>query len=543
MMRRLLDRLGVVLFGRFAASRLRFGWFAPVAVWLFLGCGFVVAAPQEAAAQGRRLALAGPAGISTERPLCESILRSLNAESRHQAPDGRRADPRFVAWELLAIQTIPPGQIYQYSTDFHLIETARVDILNNGVTRNMYRVTYKEGYNSWEQLIFFMKNEGDPVPEIEGPGREWLELLPKNVIEIESLVFGRDFFRSGSQRKFQSAHPAFTNFTGRSFDRSIHRGMKAFRRDPDSWIDLMVTEEGRSLSVLETDNSVMVLELQEDKAQPICYFAPAHEERLLQVVGPAAGRELETTCVQIASSLNAEIESVLANPGSSRTRVLYFNSDEEPRASSLFLRWLPAYFAPRYLGPSSHFYFGSGRSSNQIGPYENETIETMEAKILNDGIMRRVFRYTESTMLSSLELFSQHLIFQAENPEGIAGAPPGETVWWFRHFAGRGIYRDVEGHFFGPKQGNFFQHGNYKAFLEQFPPNATELRQRFKVEFAHFINGGSFGRAEKEFDLIRLEDGRVLVLVERPRLNDSQLPMILVLELRPDRAIPVCYLG
>lgn len=139
-MRRLLERLRHL---------------APVAILLFLGFGVVVATPQEAAAQGRRLALAGPAGISTERPFCESILRSLNAEPFRQAPDGRRADLRFVAWELLAIQTIPPGQIYEYGADFHLIETARVDILNNGVTRTVYRVTYKEGYNSWEQLIFF----------------------------------------------------------------------------------------------------------------------------------------------------------------------------------------------------------------------------------------------------------------------------------------------------------------------------------------------------------------------------------------------------
>ena len=143
-MRRLLERLRHL---------------APVAILLFLGFGVVVATPQEAAAQVRRLALAGPAGISTERPLCESILRSLNAEPFRQAPDGRRADPRFVAWELLTIQTIPPGQIYEYGADFHLIDTARVDILNNGVTRTMYRVTYKEGYNSWEQLIFFMRNE------------------------------------------------------------------------------------------------------------------------------------------------------------------------------------------------------------------------------------------------------------------------------------------------------------------------------------------------------------------------------------------------
>jgi hypothetical protein len=527
-MRRLLERLRHL---------------APVAILLFLGFGVVVATPQEAAAQVRRLALAGPAGISTERPLCESILRSLNAEPFRQAPDGRRADPRFVAWELLTIQTIPPGQIYEYGADFHLIDTARVDILNNGVTRTMYRVTYKEGYNSWEQLIFFMRNEGDPVPEIEASGRQWLEVLPENIIEIEGLVFGKDFFRSGSQREFQSAHPAFTNFTGHYFDHHFDRGMKYDRRNPDRWIDLMITEEGRSLSILETGDTVMVLEIREKTAKPICYFARDHEERLLEVVGPASGRELETTCLKIASAVNAEIESVLANPGSSRTRVLYFNADEEPRASSLFLRWLPAYFAPRYVGSSSHFYFGSGRSSNQIGPYENETIETIEANILNDGILRRVFRYTESTMLSSLELFSQHLIFQADNPEGIAGAPPGETVWWFRHFAGRGIYRDVEGHFLGPKVAGFFEHGDYKAFFEKFPPHATALGQRFKTEFATFIHGGSFGYGEKEFDLIGLEDGRVLVLVERRRFSAREQPMILVLELRPDRAIPVCYLG
>lgn len=530
MMRRLLERLRQL---------------APVAVLLFLDFGVVLATPQEAAAQGRRLALAGPAGISTERPLCESILRSLNAEPFRQAPDGRRADPRFVTWEVSAIETIPPGKIYENGSDFHLIETAQVDIFNDGIMRTMYRVTYKEGYNSWEQMIFFMKNEGDPVPEIEASGRQWLEVLPENIIEIEGLVFGQDFFRSGSQREFQSAHPAFTNFTGRYFHNYFDRGMKYDRRNPDRWIDLMVTEAGRSLSILETGDTVMVLEVREKTAKPICYFALAHEERLLEVVGPASGRELETTCVQIASAVNAEIESVLANPGSSRTRVLYFNSDEKPRASSLFQRWLPAYFAPPYEGPSSHFYFGSGRSSNQIGPYENETIEMIEADILNDGVVRRVFRYSRHSMLSSSDIFSHYLIFQTQYPDGIAGATPGEPEWWFRHFAGRGTYRDVDAHYFGTTQRSYFAHGDYGKFLEQFPPNPTELGQKFKAKFGDFSPWGMNGSVEKEFDLIRLEDGRVLVLIEQTNrpAGASQLPLILVLELRPDRAIPVCYLG
>jgi hypothetical protein len=98
----------------------------PVAFLLFLGFGFVVGAPLEAVAQGRGLALAGPAGISTEKPLCESILRSLNAEPFRQAPDGRRADPRFVAWQLLRIETIPPGQPYNEYSPSNIIEVAFV---------------------------------------------------------------------------------------------------------------------------------------------------------------------------------------------------------------------------------------------------------------------------------------------------------------------------------------------------------------------------------------------------------------------------------
>jgi hypothetical protein len=167
----------------------------------------------------------------------------------------------------------------------------------------------------------------------------------------------------------------------------------------------------------------------------------------------------------------------------------------------------------------------------------------IEATILNDGIMRRVFRYTESTVLSYFDIFSQHLIFQADNPEGTAGAPPGETVWWFRHFAGRGIYRDADAHFFGPKGASVFERVDYDALFEQFPPHATPLGERFKAEFAKSNFGVILGYGLKEFDLIGLEDGRVLVLLERRRFNASDLPMILVLELRPDRAIPVCYLG
>jgi hypothetical protein len=69
------------------------------------------------------------------------------------------------------------------------------------------------------------------------------------------------------------------------------------------------------------------------------------------------------------------------------------------------------------------------------------------------------------------------------------------------------------------------------------------LGQEFQTGFDLYSFGVILGYGLKEFDLIGLEDGRVLVLLERRRFNASELPMILVLELRPDRAIPVCYLG
>jgi hypothetical protein len=528
MMRRLFERLRHL---------------APVAVLLFLGFGVVLATPQEAAAQGRRLALAGPAGISTERPLCESILRSLNAEPSRGSPDWRRADPRFVTWQLLRIETIPPGQPYDEYAPSNLIEVVRVDILNEGKPRNVYRVNFFDPFpmgRTSEEFLFFLKDEDDPLPALSVWGRDGTDDLPDHVVEIEFKLYPNPKLGVNRWHEF----PPFANATGLYFRQNFQRGRKYHRSEPDHKIDLLMTETGRVLAVLETGSTAMIVEFRHDQAQPICYFALAHEERLLEVVGPASGRELETTCLKIASAVNGEIERVLANPGSSRSRLVYFNTQAELlRDPSLFLRWQPAYHAPVYRGAPSPFHFGSGRTGNQIGPYENETIEMIEATILNDGILRRVFRYTESTMLSSLELFSQHLIFQADNPEGIAGAPPGETVWWFRHFAGRGIYRDVEGHFLGPKVAGSFEHGDYKAFFEKFPPHATPLGQRFKTEFATFIHGGSFGYGEKEFDLIGLEDGRVLVIVERRRFSAREQPLILVLELRPDRAIPVCYLG
>jgi hypothetical protein len=527
-MRRLLERLRHL---------------APVAVLLFLSFGVVLAAPQGAAPQGRRLALAGPAGISTERPLCKSILRSLNAEPFRESPDWRRTDPRFVTWQLLRIETIPPGQPYNEYAPSNLIEVTLVDILNEGKPRNVYRVNFFDpdpmGRTS-EEFLFFLKDEDDPLPALLESGRYRTGDLPDHVVELEFKLYLNRNLDINSWYKF----PAFANATGLYFRENFQRLNKSHRSDPDRKIDLLITETGRVLAVLETGSTAMVVEFRPDQAHPLCYFALAHEERLLEVVGPASERELETTCVQIASAVNAEIERVLANPGSSRSRLVYFNTQTELlRDSSLFLRWQPAYHAPVYRGAPSPFYFGSGRTRNQIGPYENETIEMIEATILNDGIKRRVFRYTESTILSSFDIFSQHLIFQTDDPEGIAGAPPGETVWWFRHFAGRGIYRDVDAHFFGPKGAGHFEHGDYRAFFEQFPPHPTPLGQRFKTEFATFIHGGSFGYGEKEFDLIGLEDGRVLVLLERRRFNASELPMILVLELRPDRAIPVCYLG
>lgn len=540
-MRRLLDRLGALFLARTAASRFRLGWFVPVAVLLFLSFGFVAAAPQEAAAQGRRLALAGPAGISTERPLCESILRGLNAESLRGSPDWRRADPRFVTWQLLRIETIPPGQPHEGYSPSNLIEVARVDILNEGKPRNVYRVNFVQSFpmeEISEEFLFFLKDEEDPLPALSVWGRDGTDDLPDHVIEIEFKLYPNPKLGVNRWHEF----PPFANATGLYFRQNFQRGRKYHRSEPDHKIDLLITETGRVLAVLETGSTAMIVEFRHDQAQPICYFALAHEERLLEVVGPASGRELETTCLKIASAMNAEIERVLANPGSSRSRV--FRSEaEQARASALFLRWQPAYHAPVYQGTPSPFHFGSGRTENQIGPYENETIEMIEATILNDGIKRRVFRYTESTTLSSFDIFSQHLIFQADNPEGVAGAPPGETVWWFRHFAGRGIYRDVDAHFFGPKGASGFERVDYGTMFAQFPPHTTPLGQEFKTNFNLYNFGVIPGYGLKEFDLVGLEDGRVLVLLERRRFNTSELPMILVLELRPDRAIPVCYLA
>jgi hypothetical protein len=157
-MRRLLERLR---------------HFVPVAVLLFLGFGVVLATPQEAAAQGRRLALAGPAGISTERPLCESILRSLHAEPLRASPDWRHADPRFVTWQFLRIETIPPGRPYDEYAPSNLIEVARVDILNEGKPRNVYRVTFMESIViSVEEFLFFMNGEDDLLPPSLGWGRD-----------------------------------------------------------------------------------------------------------------------------------------------------------------------------------------------------------------------------------------------------------------------------------------------------------------------------------------------------------------------------------
>ncbi|MGI9129311.1 MAG: hypothetical protein ACR2IG_13975 [Roseomonas sp.] len=106
------------------------------------------------------MALAGPAGISTERPLCESILRSLNAEPLRGSPDWRRADPRFVAWQLLRIETIPPGQPHEEYSPSNLIEVALVDILNEGKPRNVYRVNFVQGFpmeEISEEFLFFFE--------------------------------------------------------------------------------------------------------------------------------------------------------------------------------------------------------------------------------------------------------------------------------------------------------------------------------------------------------------------------------------------------
>jgi hypothetical protein len=544
MMRRVLERIGSALFGRVAASRPRFMCFMPVAVLLFLGFGFVIGAPPEAVAQGRGLALAGPAGISTERPLCESILRSLNAEPFRQAPDGRRTDPRFVAWQLLRIETIPPNAPYEENAPSNIIEVALVDILNDGTPRNVYRVTYQDPLpmgTTTEEFIFFMKNEDDALPRSLGSGCGDIEELPREVIEVETLVFGEEFIRRGPEREFRTTHPVFPTFTGRYFYQNFRRGLKYYRSYPDAWIDLIVTEEGRTLSVLETGNTVMIIELQGNQAQPVCYFAPVQEERVLEVVGPASGNELDTTCVKIVSVLNQEIQDGLINPTLSRSRVLGVSEEaQDQSAGSLFLKWRSA-----YRGKWSPFEVSGSAALDLIGPNVFEAIERVDTTILNDGVIRLVFRYTKHSALSQQDIYSQYLIFQTEYPDGIAGAPPGEPIWWFRHFAGRGIYRDVDAHYFGPIRSIIFRQGDFGPLLEKYPPHSNRLGQDFHKSFGAFPYFGVNGNVAKEFDLIRLEDGRVLVLIEQVNrdFGNGHLPLVMILELRPDRAIPVCYLG
>jgi hypothetical protein len=542
MIKRVLERIRVFLFGRVVASRPWFGCFVTVAVLLFLGFGFVVLAPMEAVAQGRGLALAGPAGISTERPLCESILRSLNAEPFRGSPDWRRADLRFVTWQFLRIETIPPGGPYEKYAPNNLIEVVSVDIFNEGKPRNVYRVTSVDPVvNSFEEFLFFMNNEDDPLPMNLGSGRGDIEALPREVIEVETLVFGEDFVRRGPQREFQTTHPVFPTFTGRYFYQNFHRGLKYHRSNPDAWIDLIVTEEGRTLSVLETGNTVMIIELQGNQAQPVCYFAPAQEERVLEVVGPDSGNELDTTCVKIASVLNQEIQDGLINPRLSRSRILGISEEaQDQSAGSLFLKWRSAYH-----GKWSPFEVSGSAALNLIGPNVFEAIERVETTILNEGVIRRVFRFTEHSSLSSIDMFSQHLIFETDNPDGIAGAPPGEPIWWFRHFAGRGIYRDVDAHYFGPMRSIIFRQGDFGPLLEKYPPHSNRIGQDFHKSFGSFPYFGVNGNVAKEFDLIRLEDGRVLVLIEQVNrdFGNGHLPLAMILELRPDRAIPVCYLG
>jgi hypothetical protein len=230
---------------------------------LFLGFGFVIGAPLEAVAQGRGLALAGPAGISTERPLCESILRSLNAEPFRGSPDWRRADPRFVAWQFLRIEAISPGGPYEENAQSNVIEVALVDILNDGKPRNVYRVTFMDGFfDSFEEFLFLMNDEDDPLPASLGWGRDQISELPDYVVEIEDRLYRNPKLGINRWREF----PPFANATGLYFRENFQRGRKFHRSEPDQKIDLLITETGRVLAVLETGSTVMIVELRHDQA-------------------------------------------------------------------------------------------------------------------------------------------------------------------------------------------------------------------------------------------------------------------------------------
>jgi hypothetical protein len=197
--------------------------------------------------------IAGPAGLGSDEPLCRRLAAALSAEGSRElaAP---RAEPMFARWREV-----------QHPRSREIIhEATRADILNEGIGRTVYRITYLYAPYEPAQWLLFMRDESEPLPaQSTGGPSVWAEAI-SNGRMIDPLRYLL-LTPTAPLVDFARRHPPFNSAAGRRF----HSGY--------AWdaADVVLAAEGRTMFLLqETKRRVaMLVEIKIDHAIPICYFS------------------------------------------------------------------------------------------------------------------------------------------------------------------------------------------------------------------------------------------------------------------------------
>jgi hypothetical protein len=197
--------------------------------------------------------IAGPAGLGSDQPLCRRLAAALNAEGRREltAP---RTDPMFARWQ--EVQNPRSREIIH--------EATRADILNEGLTRTVYRITYLYAPYEPTQWLLFMRDDSEPLPaQSTGGPSVWAEAT-SNGRMIDPLRYLL-LIPTAPLVDFARRHPPFNSAAGRRF----HSGY--------AWdaADVVLAAEGRTMFLLQETKArvAMLVEIKIDNAIPICYFS------------------------------------------------------------------------------------------------------------------------------------------------------------------------------------------------------------------------------------------------------------------------------
>jgi hypothetical protein len=197
--------------------------------------------------------IAGPAGLGSDEPLCRRLAAALNAEGNREltAP---RTDAMFARWQEM-----------QHPDSREIIhEATRADILNEGVQRTIYRITYLYAPLEPFQALVFMRNNAEALPTHERIGlpSTWAEAITSGrMVSIENLI--QDSLGSVSG-DFTSRYPPSATPAGRRF--------RLGRMDAK---DLITFDTHRVMVLLQNTyhRTAMLVEIRSQRATPLCYLS------------------------------------------------------------------------------------------------------------------------------------------------------------------------------------------------------------------------------------------------------------------------------